>query len=161
MRTPTATVVVLATLAGVLPAREGFAQARAALVRSVDEPARVPYFHTLTATCPFLNQCLGQFPAVPAGKRLRLTRISGFFRFSNINAFVTLGIQGASSPMFAFPLTPFSGAYYGALLSFNEEVDVYLEAGQSPVLEVGSGSTFATFLPNVLTLSGYLVDLVP
>ena len=138
------------------------AQVRPAMVRNVDEPARVPYYHSLAPACPFTNSCQASFPAVPAGKRLRVTSVGGLFYFTNVTGF--FAVRNLGNVMMAFPVSPFSGAYYGNLISPNQQVDLYFEEGQAPVLEfgvsAGVGGIFSD-ARNRLTVSGYLVDVLP
>ena len=79
--------VLLALAAGVTTVD---AQTRPAMVRSVDEPARVPYFQVVAPICPFTNQCISTFPAVPAGKRLRVLAVNALFRGPASSAFMSL-----------------------------------------------------------------------
>jgi hypothetical protein len=140
------------------------AQTRPAMVRSVDEPARVPFFESMTPVCTFSNQCISRFPTVPAGKRLRVLAVNGFFRNTNVPGFVAFQKGNVTHTLFAFPVSPFSGAYYGPLISFNESVDMYFEAGEVPVLEFGIPSGLGGIFidgDNRLTVSGYLVDVAP
>ncbi|HEX9194888.1 MAG TPA: hypothetical protein VF854_02630 [Azonexus sp.] len=129
-----------------------------------DEPARVPYSYTIAPTCQYTNQCLGTFPAVPAGKRLRITSIAGFFVGTNVSGFAALYVDSQSDFRFAFPVAPFNAAYYGAMLSFNQPVDFFVEASHAPVLELGipagSGGIYVD-TRNKFTVSGYLVDASP
>jgi hypothetical protein len=145
--------------------RESFAQARPALVRNVDEPARVPYYHSVAPTCPYVNECLVTFPAVPANKRLHLTAVMGFFRDQTAaNGFVALSLNtDYNNLIYAFPVSAFSGAYFGNLFSFNQQTDLFFEAEQSPVVQLGVGSlTSISVNPlNRVTVSGYLVDVLP
>lgn len=160
---------VLAVLAALtaISRTEAFAQLRATLVRSVDEPARTPYDYAVLPSRPLGNVYYADFPAVPSGRRLRATRISGIIRFvssSNSGAFLSLHQPGASTPLIAFPLTSFVAAYYGRVYSFNFDVDTLYEAGQQPRVEIGvSSGTGNLPFPNsgeqVIRLSGYLVDL--
>jgi hypothetical protein len=139
------------------------AQTRAALVRSIDEPARVPYSYSLAPTCPFLNECEISFPVVPAGKRLRVTRISAFFRDTNTSAFLALCKNSDLNPMISFPLAPFNGFFFGILLSATPDVDFTFEAGETPVVVLGVSAvdSIITNSGNRLGVSGYLVDLLP
>jgi hypothetical protein len=142
------------------------AQVRPALVRNVDEPARVPYTQRMAPTCSFTNPCTATFPAVPAGKRLRVTSVQAMFFNDNFQAFlgVHTGTAGFSQPLsLVFPLAPISGFFYGVLLSTSQPVDLIYEAGDSPMLEVGCsvGNTFSTDSRNSLGISGYLVDTTP
>jgi hypothetical protein len=140
------------------------AQTRPALVRSVDEPARVPYSHDIAPTCPFANVCEAVFPTVPAGKRLRLTEVRLMFRFTNEPAFFAVNNDARGNLRVAFPINPFSGHYYGSLLSGNFPVDLIFEAGHQPALELGTNA-FATPInvnsANRFGVTGYLVDVAP
>jgi len=139
------------------------AQVRPALVRNVDEPARVPYTQRMAPTCSFTNQCTATFPAVPAGKRLRVTSVQAMFFNDNFQAF--LGVHTGPSAQLAlvFPMFPIAGFFYGNLLSSSQAVDLTYEAGETPLLEVGCavGNTFSTDSRNLLGVSGYLVDTTP
>src|SRR5215471_9244969 len=42
-----------------------------------------PFFQSSVPTCDVLNRCFVKFPAVPAGKRLRVTRIHGAMYLTN------------------------------------------------------------------------------
>jgi hypothetical protein len=161
--------ILIGLAAGVTFTRnDAVAQLRAALVKDVDEPARVPYEFEVTPTRPFLNSYSADFPAVPAGKRLKLTRISGFVwgvPSSNSGAFVSLNDpNGGIYPRVAWPLSYETFAYFGFGYHFNLEVDHTFEAGQSPKVEMGvSAGTGGLPTPNSawtrIRLHGYLVDL--
>jgi len=137
------------------------AQVRAALVRSVDEPARVPYFISGLPSCPFANECEIFGTVVPAGMRVRVTRLEGFFVSSTVNGFFALGLNDDSHPVLMFPVAPFSGAFFGTVFSFSQDVDFNFEAGQTPLLIVGGTGTISTDGRNKLTIAGYIVDLTP
>jgi hypothetical protein len=164
----TAAALLLAILAGIFVARtDATAQIRAALVRDVDEPARVPYEFEVAPTRPFLNVYHADFPAVPAGKRLKLTRISGFIwsvNSSNSGAFVAVNDPGGTFARVGFPIFHQPMAYWGTTYSFNIGVDYVFEAGQSPRVEMGV-SAGTGGLPNPsptvtrFRAHGYLVDL--
>jgi hypothetical protein len=160
--------VVLGLLAvGILATRLAdaprVAAAVAALVRNVDEPARVPYFVSEQPTCPFTNECEISGPVVPAGMRARITRLEGTFIGSTADAVVALGLNDDSHPVLMFPVTPFGGAFYGDVESFSQEVDFDFEAGQTPVLVVGCAypNTIPVDTRNTLTIVGYEVSLTP
>ena len=164
----TAVAILLGATAGIVLTRsEATAQLRAALVRSVDEPARVPYEFEVLPSKPFGNVYYADFPAVPAGKRLKVTRISGFVwnvDSSNTGAFVALNDPGSSFARVAFPLSHPVFAYYGTGYSFNQEVDFIYEAGQSPRVEMGvNAGSGGLPTPNTastrIRVHGYLVDL--
>lgn len=132
-------------------------------VRSVDEPARVPYTYVVAGTCNFSNSCEAVFPAVPVGKRLRVTNIQLVLKMAPDASGVfilRLASQGLD-PRVAFPSSPFNGAYYGMMHAASQGVDVIFEASEEPVLEfgipAGSGTINASQLKFGIT--GYLVDL--
>lgn len=139
------------------------AQVRPALVRSVDEPARVPYTQRMVPTCSFTNQCTATFPVVPAGKRLRITSVQVMMFNDNFPAF--LGVHpGSGLPLaVVFTLNPMPGYFYGNLLSTSQAVDLIYEAGESPLLEIGCSvaNTFSADSRNSMGVSGYLVDTTP
>jgi len=159
--------LTLAGLTCLAPAGMAHAQTRPALVRSVDEPARVPYGGTLTPTCPFGNQCIAEFPPVPAGKRLRVTAVTAFVRSntSTVSHLFALHRNDASglNVIALWMIPPVTAAYYGAVASSNQAVDVFFEAGEHPVLEIGlnAGAGGVTASNVHLTLTGYIVDVAP
>ncbi len=139
------------------------AQVRPAVTRSVDEPARVPYAYSVTPTCPFTNQCTANFPVVPAGKRLRVNQVSMIFFFSNGAGFFMVHRNTGNEALSAWPVTAFGGAYYGALFSSTQAVDLIYEAGEAPVLEFGqnAGNTIFADTRNRFGVTGYIVDTTP
>jgi hypothetical protein len=153
--------IVALGLVAMLASAAATAQVRPALVRSVDEPARVPYAYDLAPTCFFVNSCEADFPAVPAGKRLRITSVR--LMFTGTNAASVLAVRRADTvfPTVAFPVAPFSGAYFGNLLSGSFDVDLIYEAGQQPALELGNASAISNSAANRLGMTGYLVDVAP
>ena len=154
--------IVALGLVALLASAAATAQVRPALVRSVDEPARVPYAYDLAPVCPFVNSCKADFPAVPAGKRLRITNVRLMFAFSNnITSVFVVRRADTVFPTVAFPVAPFSGAYFGNLLSGSFDVDLIYEAGQQPALELGNTSSIVNSAANRLGVTGYLVDVAP
>ncbi len=139
------------------------AQVRPALVRSVDEPARVPYTQRMAPTCAFTNQCTASFPVVPAGKRLRITSVQVMFFNSNFPAFLGVHTGPAQQLTLAFTVNPISGYFYGTLTTTSQAVDLTYEAGETPMLEMGCnvGNTFSSDSRNLMGVSGYLVDTTP
>ena len=139
------------------------AQVRPALVRSVDEPARVPYTQRMVPTCSFTNQCTASFPVVPVGKRLRITNVQAIFFSANFPAFLAVHVGPSQQIALAFAVNPTQGFFYGSLLSSSQPVDLIYEAGETPVLEMGcnAGNTFLADSRNSMGVSGYLVDTTP
>ena len=137
------------------------AQIRSAMVRNVDEPARVPYFVSAQPVCPYLNECDLSGPIVPAGKRLRVTRLEGILVGQTTSIFFALMENDNSHPVLLFPSQPTSGAFFGQVVSFNQEIDFYFEAGQTPIITVGNNTSIVVDSRNRLTIVGYLVDILP
>ena len=156
-----ATVVTAIQLANT-PKASAQATIRPAMVRSVDEPARVPYLVDASPTCPFLNQCILTGTTVPAGKRLRITSIGGLMFQVSSSGFAALKEGSTLRALFPVSVTP--AAYYGNSLAFNYPVDYYFEAGETPGVEIGvpagaGGLPASSF--NRLRMVGYLVDVAP
>ena len=151
-------------LVGTILPDEATAQVRPAMVRSVDEPARVPYSHSVEPTYPYSNEAVYTFPSVPAGKRLRLANVRAVFVGTNAPAFFAVSKNIDNNLLVMFPLTPFSGAYFGTTLSTSQDVDLIFEAGEAPVLQLGISSGAGGISQsgfNRLGVTGYLVDLLP
>lgn len=154
-------IAVAWLIVGFLPLTSS-AQVKPAMVRSVDEPARVPYFVLQAPSCPYLNACYVSGPTVPAGKRVRVTRIEGFLRSQPDSIIVYLSLNSDSAPLRMFQAFPFAQAFFGGSgISFNEAVDFYFDAGQTPYLVVGNTTTVSTNSSNRLTIAGYMVDVLP
>lgn len=153
-------------LVAALSATAVSAQTRPALVRSVDEPARVPYSHFLTPTCPFANVCIAEFPVVPAGKRLRVTQFSVLsIGVTSTTGIVVVNRNAAFSPLLVFPAERVNTAYYGSTsLVGTFAVDLIFEAGERPVLELGVPASAGGIPANPANrhgVTGYLVDVLP
>jgi len=163
-----ATLILSATLVvaalGKFYAQPLLAQVRAALVRSVDEPARVPYFFSGPPDCTFAQDCTLTGTTVPAGKRVRVTRLEGFLAGQPSSMEVSLELNQLFRPVVWFPVplvTSPESTFWGNVISFNQEVDYYFEAGQQPILHVRN--VFGVFVAavNRLTIAGYIVELQP
>ena len=66
--------------------------------------------------------------------------------------------------LIVFPVAPFTAAYNGTMTALNEAVEVYFEAGESPVMEFGTsgvGGNIILHSQNKFVVSGYLVDVAP
>ncbi len=136
------------------------AQARAALVKSVDEPGRVPY----QASQSSFSNCgvygLANFPTVPAGKRLVITFVSGIFDFS-ANSFVLAQLYTSPSAVDCGALLsgpnivqPFS--LQGNEAQYSTSIQFYVDEGNTPVIRAGASSAFLSTMN--FTIVGYLVD---
>ena len=149
---------------GALCALPAQAQTRAALVQSVDERGRNPYQEAVFSSCSGSQFCNFNYSAVPAGKRLVLTHISGYIdvaggTFPNGNVTSNLGGNAYAAVHF----TALRGSAAGALgtrMYINEQVLAYFGPGEIPHAFMGVVSTPDTFSGGAqLQLSGYYVNL--
>jgi hypothetical protein len=150
---------------GAIGAVPALAQIKPAMVRSVDEPARVPYGGTVAMTCPFTNLCNAVFPVVAAGKRVRVTEVSLAFGAS-ASATHLVAVHRTSNdftPVAMFQAVPFTAAYYGLMVATTQPLDIVFEAGETPTVEVGvsAGAGGINASAARATLTGYVVDVAP
>ncbi len=147
-------------MVGTLPAA---AQVRAALVQSVDEPARNPYQEALfNVACRGTTVCSFDFAAVPTGKRLVVTHVSGYVDTANgtmPNSFLQSGFGGAayaSVPIVGLrgPLTALGTRYI-----ISQSVLAYFGPGESPrgFYQGVSGEILSGGAQ--MMLSGYFINL--
>lgn len=162
-------LTVAASLGAVLAPQSASAQTRAALVRNVDEPGRVPYSEDIVGTCNAVN-CFFTFATVPAGKRLVIEQVQGLARSSSTSAVFSdaeLLTSSTVRPGFSvrnnfrmaiLGLAGSSNVYNGWF--FNSPTKAYVEAGSAPSLTMHQ-STAAAVIFSQATISGYLVDTTP
>ena len=160
---PAALALAIAA-AGAWTALPAAAQTRAALVQSVDEPARNPYQERIFGiTCSGMTACSFNFAAVPAGKRLVITHISGFVDTATgvpPQGELESNLRGAtnSAHVYFTGVRGLTGGALGTRYYFNQEVLAYFGAGETP-----NGSYFAFFdlLSGgaVMMVSGYYVNV--
>jgi hypothetical protein len=157
--------LALSVAAAMLPwASPALAQTRAALVQSIDEPGRNPYQETQSnTTCRGTTVCSFNFAAVPPGKRLVLTNISGYVDTGAgalPNGFVSSGFGGS-----AYATIPFTGvrgavSALGTRIFINHSVQAYFGPGE-PINAIyhvnGSGDTMSGGA--LMMLSGYFVNV--
>jgi hypothetical protein len=159
---PIALAITAAALS--LGASPVLAQTRAALVQSIDEPARNPYQETLSdLSCRGTTVCSFNFSTVPAGKRLVVTHIAGYVDTAAgtlPNGFFQSSFGGS-----AYATLPFTGvrgptSALGVRIFINHEVLAYFGAGESPrgVYHVnGSGDTMSGGA--LMMVTGYLINV--
>jgi hypothetical protein len=165
----TSVLVVVAGFFLSLVAERAVAQVRAALVKNIDEPGRMPYqrIETFLPTAPeCLNPtiCTLSFAAVPAGKRLVVEQMSMLLFVSTGGKPTFLAFGDGFNPNVSnveilepdFTLSPV-GASGADSWSINRSVRVYYGAGEIPRLKVRASDDFAPFFSNA-TLHGYLID---
>ena len=121
------------------------------------EVAQTPVSESVAPTCDAVNRCFVQFPAVPEGYRLRVTRLHGALFFQTADAFVALDRDNLNTTLFLAPIVRFPAAYNGTVLSFNIDTDFVFGPGQRPIVEVGTAGTFGSSSFNRLGLTGEFV----
>jgi hypothetical protein len=146
---------LLLVILGKYYAKPLLAQVRAVLTSSIDDPGRIAYQSTaVNTTCGGTSNCVLQFASPPAGHRVVVQRMSGFFAATSHPAYFSVALGTSDSPFLAQFLTPVSANL--DLSSFNEPVQAYFDSGKSIQVVVGTDVQFSR--QNIVTLSGYEVD---
>jgi hypothetical protein len=119
--------------------------------RDVDDPGRIPH---QTIENIGEDQEVFSFPAVAPGHRLVIQHVSGNLNFgSAVNNQVEVFVRasgGGSSRFFA--------QFSASLVRFDEPVQLYVDAGDSPKVVVMADSGTTAVSDGVMSLSGYLLD---
>jgi len=122
---------------------------------NIDEPGRVPYWSVVSAKCNG-TVCTGTFNAIPAGHRLVIQRVAGDMSTQDQTSDGTRVLISFSNKfqVSSFPVNAFvPGVFVGA---FDQPTLFYIDAGQTPVVQVHSGTLqMDTFNP---ILIGYELD---
>jgi hypothetical protein len=146
------------------------AQVRPAVVKNVDEPGRIPYQQYVSGSLGGLNCgtnfCNFDLPAVPAGKRLVITKFAGNMALagSATVARLTLSIF-SGGPLLEVPNN--SSAYHVDGLTaggpnryaFGMDTLLFAEAGQAVAISFYTTGSLATGVAQGFIVTGYLVDL--
>lgn len=153
--------------AGHFYAKPVLAQVRAALVQNIDEPARNPYqesFFSYLGNCNAGGQfCNFNYSAVPAGKRLVVTNISGYVDVTNgslPNGVLTSSLGGSQYAQVFFTGTReyFNGS--NTRIVIDQQVRAYFGPGETPHVFAGLvGSTDSFAGEGSIALSGYYITL--
>src|SRR5215468_11004513 len=144
-------------------------------VKNADEQGRNPFSalhnpNAATADCIAegggFQDCTytGGFPTVPAGKRLVITDLSGQARApaSCKIASISLRTDNAGGGTFNQPFTfavPHQNLAITEVADFHERMLAFVEAGSSPAFDVGASCSGLSVFEQVVTISGYLVNL--
>jgi hypothetical protein len=161
------------SVVGLFTAKPLLAQIKAALVQSVDEPARNPYQDG--ATFSQGSGCSGTFcnvyfATVPAGKRLVITNVTGVVYVVSPGVLQPLNLvhDGASAPAMPIPTVLQAGTFPGPLgqqegmFGVNAPVRIYFDAGTAPHLLASASSSIAGdtgYTASQIFLSGYYVSV--
>jgi hypothetical protein len=144
-------------------AQRGGAPPQGQLVQNVDERGRNPYQETQITTCGGTQHCNFTFLAVPAGKRLVLTHVSGFVDVVGgtfPNSYVASSFGGSQYASVFFPGTKGTVSPTSTRIVYNTDVLAYFDATDQPSGFYGLFSTADTFAGGgELTLSGYYINL--
>jgi len=161
--------VLAAASSTILAPTTASAQVRAALVRNVDEPGRVPFAQDVVGTCNAVN-CFFTFATVPAGKRLVIEQIEGLARslsttavFSDAELVTSSSVTATSGVRHNFHMSLLSPAGSSNVFNgwyFNSPTKAYVEAGSSPSVTMHQSTAGGTAFSQV-TITGYLVDTTP
>jgi len=141
----------LASLAILASPIHGALAAQATPVREVDDPGRIAYESEQSIGA---GQDFVVFPKVPAGHRLVIQHVSAELRFqsfvsSQVQVVVSAGGQAASNF-----LAPFSQTLAG----FDQLVQLYVDAGETPAVQIVADLGLTQVSSGFLTLTGYLLD---
>ncbi len=151
-----ASVLVLLAVLGKFYAVPAIAQAvRAALIQNTDEPGRIPY--EAESACSGVGYCFADFPAVPANKRLVITRVVGSAQAMTAGGVVSsVGLAAISSSRVTPPI-PINFVNAGnQTVTFNDSVITYADAGYVP--RVSADATASQLQTGVVGIFGYLLD---
>jgi hypothetical protein len=141
--------VALAALAGLAmlaSSIQGANAAQATPVREVDDPGRIPYESEQTIGA---GQDRFIFPAVPAGHRLVIQHVSAIVIFPSVVSEVTVAVTSPEG------FSSFLPPIFANSIRFDQPVQLYVDAGNSPKVVVSANSAVNT---GSATLTGYLLD---
>jgi hypothetical protein len=149
----------LLTLAGALAllavlgkfyAKPVLAQVRAALVTSIDEPARSPYQMVLDSGCSTFS-CDFSTNAIPANKRLHVTHISTWWYGNHVVYFYT-------DRQTLFHATPLTTTFVALTNQYvvDRPLDSYVDGGDRIHVTFTGSTPPAVNL--AVTVTGYLID---
>ena len=115
-------------------------------VREVDDPGRIPYESLQTIGA---GQDRFTFPAVPAGHRLVIQHVSAIVIFPSDVSDVTVAVTSPEG------FSTFLPPIFANSTRFDQPVQLYVDAGNSPKVVVGANSAVNI---GSATLTGYLLD---
>jgi hypothetical protein len=137
-----------------------WAQVKAALVQSVDEPGRNPYSSDVDlGICQSAVQCVFAFNGVPAGKRLVVTSLTGMIYLDTPGVVSSLDLhpQGGTGAGVLIPTSLQAGTVNGNnMVGVSSLLTSYFEPGSSAQMIISSTTNMRG---GRLTLSGYLVSV--
>ena len=139
-------VAALAGLAMLASSIQGANAAQATPVREVDDPGRIPYESEQTIGA---GQDRFVFPAVPAGHRLVIQQVSAIVIFPVDVSYVTVAVTSPEG------FSTFLPPIFANSTRFDQPVQLYVDAGNSPKVVVGANSAVNI---GSATLTGYLLD---
>ena len=120
-------------------------------VRDVDDPGRIPYQSLQQVKAgPTLEF---DFPVVPAGHRLVIQHVSGDVNLQSIPNNQVEALVEATGGASSF-FVPFSKT----LARFDQPIQLYVDAGEAPIVVVLADLGITPTDHGFVTLTGYLLD---
>lgn len=139
-----------------VPVSAAFAQPKPAQVKDIDQPGRAKYQETLSHSCQDSSTCYFFFSAVPAGKRLVVTWVSANYVLNpSGDSWAVLFLDDASGV--EVYLAPLPAPSAGTFRIINSPAMMYVEAGNSPSVELLSSTLFGSSAK--VTLVGYYISV--
>ena len=169
----TAGMAVLASI-GSFTAKPLWAQIKAALVENIDEPGRNPFHanRSFTSNLPspglecVNNNCTITYGAVPSGKRLVITNVTGSLFVDTPGSVVSVSLYDSNSndalASTLIPASPAGTVYSSNIIGVNAAVLAYFDAGNEPTVVVSTTTSIsqAGFVgTSQIALSGYYINL--
>jgi hypothetical protein len=140
------------------------AQIRPVYTKNVDEKGRIPYQVAelvLTSACStngLLFFCERQLPAVPAGKRLVIERLTMFLALASGSPDLVRFVNPVTNGTLSYVQPSFTQRVISAAHFFlNQEVLAFYEPGQTPAVRVQATGQPVSI---EITVQGYLIDAV-
>ena len=126
--------------------------------QDMDSPGRNPYYQTAQCVSQNTGQCIAQFPAVPANKRL----VVQYFESSvdTPTSFITGEFETAGGNFLPILYTQQGNDPAGSKIYVSSQPMLYyFEAGQAPFFVMNAQSGGFNFMSGEVTLTGYYVNL--
>ena len=159
-----ATMALVAMIVGAFTEGKAIARAiQAVLVRDADNPARQPF----ATECDVQYASLGCTVTVPADKRLVIETVTATLVLPQgakpLNFFVSTvagGFKNANHALVAQFMGRGGGVIENDYYAISESIRLYAEPGSTVLLEGQTTTVPPATEDDILTMSGYLVDLL-
>lgn len=147
-----------------------FSSSSPLLFKNVEEPGRVPYQEEQQGFVIPASDCNVQvcgltmtFATVPAGERLVIKNVSATLNMNTGGTFLSAFLSGYLGGLQQIAL-PSTVQYFNKNVGtdywvIQQQVDLYVDAGQAPTVAYGMDGTHGTSAQGSATLTGYFVTL--